>query len=160
MYVCMHMYSFFWQKKTEINWNAHHKTHLHTMKVYNTRPVYILTIKVFTEVLQPNSLHRATRFANSEGILGFSVPSIILAHLLGNTCLLVIGAFRTLFLWFKVRFLWSPCFGQWSTSFLRRFLSSFLYLSLARIKRCECLPPALKKNSTHHRDFLRFSWAV
>ena len=35
------------------------------------------------------------RFANFEGILGVSVPSIILANLLGNTCLLVIGAFRS-----------------------------------------------------------------
>ena len=38
------------------------------------------------------------RFANFEGILGFSVPSIILVDLLGNTCLLVRGACRcTLF---------------------------------------------------------------
>ena len=29
---------------------AHHKTHLHTMKVYNARPVYSLSIEVFTEV--------------------------------------------------------------------------------------------------------------
>ena len=28
------------------------------------------------------------RFANVRGILGFSVPSIVLADLLGNTCLL------------------------------------------------------------------------
>ena len=34
-------------------------------------------------------------FANFEGILGISVLSIILANLLGNTCLLVIGAFRS-----------------------------------------------------------------
>ena len=44
-------------------------------------------------------MYRAARFAYFEGILGFSVPSIILVDLLGNTCLLVIGAFRsTLFL--------------------------------------------------------------
>ena len=35
------------------------------------------------------------RFANFKGILGFPVPSIILADLLGNRCLLVIGAFRS-----------------------------------------------------------------
>ena len=35
-------------------------------------------------LLQPNSLYRAARFANFEGILSFSVPSIILADLLGN----------------------------------------------------------------------------
>ena len=35
-------------------------------------------------LLSPNSLYRAARFANFEGILGFSVPSIILADLLGN----------------------------------------------------------------------------
>jgi len=34
------------------------------------------------------SLFRAVQFANFEGFLGFSVPSIILADLLGNTCLL------------------------------------------------------------------------
>ena len=28
---------------------AYHKTHFHTMKVYNARPVYSLTIEVFTE---------------------------------------------------------------------------------------------------------------
>ena len=52
----------------------------------------------------------------------------------------------------------SHCFGQWSTSFLRSFSWSFLFLSLARIK--QCLPPALNKNSTHHRDFLCYCWAV
>ena len=30
--------------------HAHHKTHLHAMHVYNNRPVYSLTIEVFTEV--------------------------------------------------------------------------------------------------------------
>ena len=35
-------------------------------------------------VLLQNSLYCAVRFANFEGILGFSVPSIILADLLGN----------------------------------------------------------------------------
>ena len=30
--------------------HAHHKTHLHAMHVYNTRPFYSLTIEVFTEV--------------------------------------------------------------------------------------------------------------
>ena len=33
-------------------------------------------------------LYHAVRFANFEGILGFSVVSIILANLLGNACLL------------------------------------------------------------------------
>ena len=56
-------------------------------------------------------------FCKLRRILGFSIPSIILANLLADTCLLVIGAFRsTLFL-----FLWWPYFGQKSTSFLRRF---------------------------------------
>ena len=49
-------------------------------------------------LLQPNSLYRAARFPNFVGILGFSVPSFMLADLVGNRCLLVIGAFRcTLF---------------------------------------------------------------
>ena len=39
-------------------------------------------------ILQCNSLYRTVCFANFEGILGFSFPSIITAHLLGNTCLL------------------------------------------------------------------------
>ena len=51
----------------------------------------------------------------------------------------------------------SHCFRQWLTSSLCSFLWSFLFLSLARK---QCLPPALNKNSTHHRDFLRFSWVV
>ena len=38
--------------------------------------------------LLPNSLYRAKHFANFEGSLGVSVPSITLADLLGNTCLL------------------------------------------------------------------------
>ena len=36
----------------------------------------------------PKSLYRAARFVNFEGILGFSVPSIILANLLEDTRLL------------------------------------------------------------------------
>ena len=40
-------------------------------------------------------MYRAARFANFEGILGFSVPSVFKVDLLGNTCLLVIGAFRS-----------------------------------------------------------------
>ena len=39
--------------------------------------------------LLPNSLYRAAHFADVEGILGFSVPSIILANLLENTRLFV-----------------------------------------------------------------------
>ena len=57
-----------------------------------------------------------------------------------------------LFLCFKAACFWSPCSGQWSTSFLRRFFWSFLFLSLARIK--QCLPPALDKKSTHPPLFL------
>ena len=45
--------------------------------------------------LQPNSLYCAVRLANFEGILGFSVASIIVADLVGNICLLLIGAFRS-----------------------------------------------------------------
>ena len=63
-----------------------------------------------------------------------------------------------LFLCFKVRCLWSPCFGPWSTSFLRSFLWSFLFLSLAKIK--QCLPPTFNKNSCHHRDSFRYSCVV
>ena len=44
--------------------------------------------KIFSVTAKLNSFYGAVRFANFEGILGFSVPSIILADLLGNTCLL------------------------------------------------------------------------
>ena len=40
------------------------------------------------EFIQVDELYRAARFGNFERILGFSVPSIILADLLGNTRLL------------------------------------------------------------------------
>ena len=46
-------------------------------------------------LLKPNSLYRALCFVKFEGILGFSVLSIILADLLGNTYLLVIRAFQS-----------------------------------------------------------------
>ena len=45
--------------------------------------------------LQPNSLYCAVRLANFEGILGFSVASIIVTELVGSICLLLIGAFRS-----------------------------------------------------------------
>ena len=38
--------------------------------------------------LKRNSLYRAVRFAKFEGIWGFSILSILLVDLLGNTCLL------------------------------------------------------------------------
>ena len=37
-----------------------------------------LTAKIYLYSLQRNSLYRAAHIANFEGILGFSVPSIIL----------------------------------------------------------------------------------
>ena len=58
-------------------------------------------------------MYWAACFANFERILGFSVPSIILADLLGNKCLLVIGAFR-------------------STLFVSVFQSSLLVIALFR----------------------------
>ena len=79
----------------------------------------------FLNQLKPSSLYRAVRFANFEGILGFSVPSIILTDLLGNTCLparvqkvMVCDSWLVdfdPFCLFRVsRFvaLWSSCFGQ------------------------------------------------
>ena len=59
-------------------------------------------------------MYRAARFANFEGILGLSVPSIILADLLGNKCLLVIDAFP-------------------STLFVSVFQGSLLVIALFRI---------------------------
>ena len=110
--------------------------------------------------LQPNSLYRTARFANFERILGFSVPSIILADLLGNTftcdwCILI---HSVCFCVSRSVACDRPVSGNNQIVFFGRFFWSFLFLSLARIK--QCLPPALDKNSTHHRDFLRYSWAV
>ena len=42
---------------------AHHKMHLHTMKVYNTRPVYSLTIKSI-HLFQGNQTFQATEFVD------------------------------------------------------------------------------------------------
>ena len=64
-----------------------------------------------------NTLYRAARLANFEGIWKFSVPSIILADLLGNTFFLNDEFKRSwfvifgLFLCFKVRCLRSSSFG-------------------------------------------------
>ena len=65
------------------------------------------------------------RFANFKGILGFSVPSMILADLLGNACLLaqvqkvmvcdsLLVDFDPFYSFHGSRFvaLWSSCFGQ------------------------------------------------
>ena len=39
--------------------HAHHKTHLHTMKVYNTRPVSLLLIKILSaRLIIPSTLSR------------------------------------------------------------------------------------------------------
>ena len=84
--------------------------------------------------------------------------------LLGNTCLLVIGAFwSTLFVSvfqgsLLVIALFRTVSGNDRLVFFEAFSWSFLFLSLKRIK--QCLPPALNKNSTHHRDFLCYCWAV
>ena len=112
-------------------------------------------------------------FANFEGFWGFSVLSIILVDLLGNTCLLVqvqkvmVCAFCDW--WILVRFFVLHfkvcCFVIilfWAIidwlSLLRRFSWSFLFLSLARIM--QCLPPSFNKKSTHHRDLRCYSWTV
>ena len=103
------------------------------------------------QIMKPES-----KFGTQKNILSLtfrSVPSFILADLLENACLLVIGVFRsTLFVSvFQGSLLVIALFRVMTTSFLRSFLWSFLFLSLARIK--QCLPPAFNKNSTYHRDF-------
>ena len=103
------------------------------------------------------------RFANFEGILVVSVPSIILANLLGNTCLLVIGAFRsTLFVSVfqgspLVIALFHTVSGLDQLVFVEAFYDLSYFCLLQKIKIKQCLPPALNKNSTHHRDFLCYS---
>ena len=76
---------------------------------------------VVRPLILPNSLYCAVRFANFKGILGFSVQSIILTVLLGNTWHLLGQVHKVmvfnlrledfalfvLFLCFKVRCLWS-----------------------------------------------------
>ena len=64
-------------------------------KKYNIFYILITSSKyLFLKYSQIHSITYAARFANFEGILSFSILSIIVADLLGNTCLLVIGAFR------------------------------------------------------------------
>ena len=105
-------------------------------------------------------------------ILGFPVSSIILADLLENTCLLA-QVQKGHGLWFKIGRLRSVlivlCFKVccfviflfWAIidylSLLCRFLWSFSFLLLARIK--QHLPPSFDKKSTHRRNFLRYSRA-
>ena len=58
------------------------------------------------------------------------------------------------------RLLWFVIGGFRSVLFVscRKFLRSFSFLSLARIK--QRLSPSFDKKSTHNHDFLRYSWAV
>ena len=74
----------------------------------------------------------------------------------------VIGGFRSVLLvsCFKVRCFVIVLFRAIidELSLLRRLFWFFLFLSLARIK--QPLPPCFVKKSIHHRDFLRYSWAV
>ena len=74
----------------------------------------------------------------------------------------VIGGFRSVLFvsCFKVRCFVIVLFRAIidELSLLRRLFWFFLFLSLARIK--QPLPPSFDKKSTHHRDFLRYSWAV
>ena len=83
------------------------------------------SFNVVRPLILPNSLYCAVRFANFKGILGFSVQSIILADLLGNTWYLLERVHKVIVLnlWlvdfdlfvlflccFKVRCLWSHHF--------------------------------------------------
>ena len=119
--------------------------------------------------LKRNSLYRAVRFA----YFGFFCS---VNHLSGPlrkhifTCMsskghglwFVIGGFRSVLFvsCFKVRCFVIVLFRAIidELSLLRRLFWFFLFLSLARIK--QPLPPSFDKKSTHHRDFLRYSWAV
>ena len=85
------------------------------------------------KTLQPNSLYRAARFANFEGVLGFSVP---LADLLGNTCLLVIGAFSS-------TFFVSMFQGSYRSVFFEDF-SDLFYSCISQEKSNVCLLPSTK----------------
>ena len=101
-------------------------------------------------------------------LLGFSVSGPLRKHMFtcksfkGHGLWFVIGRFwSVLFLWcFKVHCFVIILFREIIDllSLLRRFFSSFLSLSLARIK--QRLLPSFDKKSTHRRDFLCYSWAV
>ena len=124
------------------------------INIFTHEPLWVVTHTAWLVVSY--SLYRAARFATSKEFWVFSVPSITLGHLLWlvhfNPLCFCVSRFAA------CHRPVSRCFGQWSTSFLRSFLWSFLFLSFARIK--QCLPPALNNYSTHHRNFLRYSWAA
>ena len=102
-----------------------------------------------------------SRFANFEGILGFSVLSIILADLLGNRCSFQrVQKVMVCNLWlvdfdpfiFQDSCLWASCFGQFSTcllwfwSFLRNV---FLGLTCNTKAKSTSFP-----RQKYHRNFL------
>ena len=104
-------------------------------------------------------------FANFKGILGFSVQSIILAHLLGNTWYLLERVHKVmvfnlrlvdfdlfvLFLCLKVRCLWSSHFRPLSTSLLQRLIFlTFLILVTCKNKAMSA--------SFHRQKFHSPSW--
>ena len=80
----------------------------------------------------------------------------------GHGSWFVIGGFRSVLFvsCFKVRCFVIVLFRAiiYELSLPRRLFWFFLFLSLARVK--QLLPPSFDKKSTHHRDFLRYSWAV
>ena len=80
-------------------------------------------------------------------LIGF-FPSIILADLLGHICLLVIGAFWSTLVVSVLQgsVLLIALFRAIIDQFSSKIFLILLFLIL-------CLPPALDKNSTHHRDF-------
>ena len=80
-------------------------------------------------------------------LIGF-FPSIILADLLGHICLLVIGAFWSTLVVSVLQgsLLLIALFRAIIDQFSSKIFLILLFLIL-------CLPPALHKNSTHHRDF-------
>ena len=117
-------------------------------------------------LLQRNSLHRAVHFAKFEGSLGFSVPSIILVDLLGNTCLLAWVQKVLVFIicdwWISVCFV---CFMFQGSLLCDRPVSGnsrliFLILVTCKNKATSASFLPSTKKSTHHWDFLCYSWAV
>ena len=99
--------------------------------------------------MQQNSLYRTVCFPKVEGILGFSVLSVVLADLLGNTWF-VIGGFQSVLFaaYFKICFFVIVLF--WAIIDWLSLLSRFSGLSYS----CH-LPISFHKKSTHHHDFLQ-----
>ena len=99
--------------------------------------------------------------------LGFFCSINHLVDLLGNRCLLErVQKVMVCDLWsvdFYAFCLFELCFKVcclWLSSLVQSFFWSFLRMSTPLARMMQFLALSLDKNSTHHGNFLRYSWAV